>query len=83
MNHPLKVNDRIRCPQCRRWHVLVKWHTEGTPYTLQMLYFRCEGQMFYAGQEGLPSRHDVRDKPPAGSPRRGATFVRGSDQSSA
>jgi hypothetical protein len=25
-----------------------------------MLYFRCEGKMFYAGQEGLESRHETK-----------------------
>ena len=25
-----------------------------------MLYDRCNGQMFYAGQEGLESRHETR-----------------------
>jgi hypothetical protein len=32
----------------------------GDDYTLRMLYFECEGQMFYAGQEDLESRHEAR-----------------------
>jgi len=36
---------------------VVKWHTEGTAYTLRMLYFDCQGKRYYAGQENLESRH--------------------------
>jgi len=32
----------------------------GTDYTLKMLYFDCSGQWYYAGQDGLPSRHETR-----------------------
>jgi len=56
----LKVGDEMRCPECRRWHLVIRWHTSGTDYTLKMLYFRCDGKMFYAGQEGLESRHESR-----------------------
>jgi hypothetical protein len=58
MNHALTVGDLLRCPHCRKWHPVVKWHTSGTDYTLRMRYFDCEGQMFYAGQEGLENRHE-------------------------
>jgi len=37
----------------------VKWHTEGTAYTLRMLYFDCGGKRYYAGQEDLESRHEA------------------------
>jgi hypothetical protein len=39
MNAPLKVGDLLHCPHCRRWHPVVKWHSEGTAYTLRMIYF--------------------------------------------
>jgi hypothetical protein len=35
-------------------------HIEGTTYTLRMLYFACNGQRLYAGQEDLESRHDTK-----------------------
>jgi hypothetical protein len=60
MNPPLKVGDLLRCPHCRRWHPVVKWQPEGTAYTQRMLYFECNGQRFYAGQEDLESRHETR-----------------------
>src|SRR5207237_875827 len=41
-------------------------HTQGTSYTLRMLYVRCNGQMFYAGQEGLENRHETRTGSPSG-----------------
>ena len=52
----------------RRWHPVVKWHSEGTASTLRMLYFDCRGQRYYGGQEDLESRHEtkapsVRDGP--------------------
>jgi len=56
----LNVGDLLLCPHCRRWHPAMRWHTSGTDYTLKMLYFQCKGQMFYAGQEGLESRHETR-----------------------
>jgi hypothetical protein len=51
---------RIRCPHCRQWHAVFYGHTEGTDYTLQMLYFTCRGMRFYAGQAGQTSRHPTR-----------------------
>ena len=56
----LRAGDEVRCPRCRRWHPVEKLHTSGTDYTLKMLYFECGGQRFYAGQEGLESRHETR-----------------------
>ena len=53
MQRPLKVRDLLRCPHCRRWHPVVKWHVEGTAYTLRMLYFECRGKWCYAGPENL------------------------------
>jgi hypothetical protein len=56
----LHVGHFLRCPHCHRWHPVIRWHTSGTDYTLKMLYFRHNGQMFYAGQEGLESRHNTQ-----------------------
>ena len=60
MERPLRVGDLLRCPHCRRWHRLVKWHNAGTAYTLRMLYFDCRGKRYYAGQEDLESRHETK-----------------------
>jgi hypothetical protein len=54
---PLQLDSRLLCPHCRRWHRVVKGHTEGTDYTLAMLYFPCRGGQYYAGQLGQTSRH--------------------------
>jgi hypothetical protein len=60
MREKLRVGHMLCCPLCHNWHPVVKWHTSGTEYTMQMLYFRHNGQRFYAGQEGLESRHETR-----------------------
>ena len=57
MQQPLKIGDVLNCPHCRRWHPVVKRHTEGTDYTLRMLYFDCRRKQFYAGQQD--HRRDV------------------------
>jgi hypothetical protein len=59
---PLYVGDLVRCTRCRRWHPAIRWHTAGTPYTQRMLYFECEGKRYYAGQDGLASRHETRSR---------------------
>jgi hypothetical protein len=59
---PLRVGDLVRCPHCRRWHPAVQGHTEGTDYTQRMLYVECKGWRYYAGQDGLPSRHETRTR---------------------
>jgi hypothetical protein len=56
MDRPLKIGDLLRCPHCRRWHPLVKGHTEGTAYTLRMLYFDCSRQAVLRGIR--PANHD-------------------------
>jgi hypothetical protein len=35
---------------------------EGTAYTLRMLYFDCRGKRYYAGQEDLESRHEIKER---------------------
>jgi len=60
---PLEIGDLLRCPHCRRWHPVMKWHSEGTAYTLRMLYFECRGKRYYAGQENLESRHETKAAP--------------------
>lgn len=56
----LTPGDELRCSQCQGWHPVAHVHTEGTEYTRQMLYFECRGLRFYAGQRGLPCRHEIR-----------------------
>jgi hypothetical protein len=56
---PLHVGDLVRCPHCRRWYPAIRWHTEGTDYTLRMVYVECKGLHYYVGQAGLPSRHET------------------------
>ena len=46
---PLHFGDMVKCPHCRRWHPAVKWHTEGTDYTLNMLYFDWQGAAVLRG----------------------------------
>jgi hypothetical protein len=65
MERTVRVGDLLRCPHCRSWHPVVKWHTQGTPYTLRMLYFECRGKRYYAGQENLASRYDTKAASPA------------------
>ena len=50
----LHPGAHTRCPHCRQWHAVHHAHTEGTDYTLLMLYFTCRGLPFYAGQAGCP-----------------------------
>jgi hypothetical protein len=38
---PLEPGDELHCRHCRRWHSVVTWHSEGTPYKLRMLYWTC------------------------------------------
>lgn len=57
---PLQQNSLVLCPHCRRWHPLMKEHSEGTPYTQAMLYFMCRSERYYAGQLGQTSRHSTR-----------------------
>ena len=59
---PLRPGDLVKCPQCRRWHPVVKWHREGTANTLRMLYFDCRGKRYYAGQQDLESRHETKHR---------------------
>jgi hypothetical protein len=51
----LSADSLVLCPHCRRWHPVIKGHTEGTPYTQAMLYFECKRLRYYAGQVGLRS----------------------------
>ena len=55
----LEPGDELRCPHCRRWHPVTTWHTEGTPYTQQMLYWKCAKGMYFAGTRGHISRHET------------------------
>lgn len=56
----LQPGTQILCPLCRKWHAVTSIHTEGTDYTVRMLYFVCRGLRYYAGQGGLTSRHRVK-----------------------
>ena len=60
MQEKLRPGFVVRCPHCRKWHPVVKWHTEGTAYTLRMLYFACRDKRYYAGQQDLDSRHETK-----------------------
>ena len=57
----LQIGSLVLCPHCRGWHPVTLGHTEGTPYTLAMMYFVCRGGWYYAGQLGLVSRHLTRE----------------------
>lgn len=60
MTKALQPGDEIRCPHCRGWHPVKHLHTEGTDYTVKMLYFECRAGHYYAGQLGTVSRHQTR-----------------------
>jgi hypothetical protein len=59
-NLPLEEGDELQCPHCKRWHPVTACHTEGTDYTVRMLYWRCTKGLYYAGQIGSTSRHPTR-----------------------
>jgi hypothetical protein len=50
------MNSAVRI---RRWHPVTMWHTEGTPYTQQMLYWKCAKGLYFAGTRGHISRHET------------------------
>ena len=56
----LEPGDELRCPHCRRWHPVIAPHTEGTLYTLDMLYWECAKGVYFAGSRGTVSRHTTR-----------------------
>ena len=60
MTKPLEPGDELHCPHCRRWHPVKHLHTEGTDYTVRMLYFECREGAYCAGQLGTESRHQTR-----------------------
>ena len=57
---PLELGDEVRCPRCRQWHPVVAPHSEGTSYTIDMLYWECAKGMYFAGSRGTISRHPTR-----------------------
>ena len=48
----LEPGDEVRCPRCRGWHPVVALHTEGTPYTLDMLYWECSKGRYFQVHAG-------------------------------
>jgi hypothetical protein len=60
MEKPLEPGDELRFPHCRRWHPVAATSTSGTEYTRLMVFWKCRGQRYYAGQLGTPSRHEIR-----------------------
>lgn len=41
MDRALEPGDELRCPHCRRWHIMYRPHDEGTDATRKMMYFDC------------------------------------------
>ena len=60
MPKPLEPGDEIHCPHCGRWHMLITTGTDGTPYAVAMLFFRCVKGVYYAGQIAGSCRFDTR-----------------------
>jgi hypothetical protein len=56
----LAAADEVRCPHCRKWHVLIQKHSAGTDATVRMLYFLCRGLPYFGGFIGAGSRHETR-----------------------
>ena len=63
----------VRCPNCREFHKCFAANEKGTPYEREMLYVACghadavatagcraTSSLFYIGQTGKASRHEVR-----------------------
>jgi hypothetical protein len=47
----LQPGSQVRCPYCRRFHPAIKPYTEGTDYTVLMLFVECVGLRYYVGQD--------------------------------
>lgn len=61
MDEPrIEAGDEIRCPHCRRWHVLVQPYRTGTQFTTEMLMWECRRGQYYAGQRGTSARYPTR-----------------------
>ena len=55
MPRPLQPGDELRCPPCRQWHPVVAQHSQGTPYTVRMRYWKCAKGWYFAGSLGTVS----------------------------
>jgi len=44
----LEQGDEVRCPHCRLWHPAIAPHSEGTLYTMDMLYWECAKGRYFA-----------------------------------
>ncbi len=61
MTERLAPGVELRCPHCGRWHAITKYPgTEGTAYTLEMMFFECMKGRYYAGQIGGAARFPTR-----------------------
>jgi len=48
----LRPGSQVRCPHCRRWHLAIRPYTQGTDYTVMMMFVCCgDGLRYYVGQE--------------------------------
>ena len=56
----LEQGDEVRCPHCRLWHPAIAPHSEGTLYTMDMLYWECAKGRYFAGSRHTVSRHPTR-----------------------
>jgi hypothetical protein len=56
----LQIGTLLRCPHCRAWHSVKAKHSEGTEYTLRMLYWDCRDASYYAGQIGGTARFPTK-----------------------
>ena len=56
----LEPGDELRCPIAGEWHSVIAPHSEGTPYTIDMLFWECRKGMYFAGSRGAVSRHPTR-----------------------
>lgn len=61
----LDVGVQIRCPHCRRWHILeVAVRPTEHAFARDMLYFTCGDRkrpgVYYAGQRGGAARYPTR-----------------------
>jgi hypothetical protein len=61
MDLPLQLGHELRCPHCRRWHLVIIGSVGNTTTSAdQMLYWQCRGLTYFAGFIGAPGRYPTR-----------------------
>lgn len=57
----LKPGDEMKCATCAGWHVMDQRNAAGgTENERRMLYYTCNGGLYFAGNIGTPPRRPIR-----------------------